>query len=70
MPSVGRLLCPRPSRITGEDLRLLRLARRLTAAEVGRRLGVSRARVRYIEQQRGHTRELLQRYLDAIEAGE
>jgi transcriptional regulator with XRE-family HTH domain len=52
--------------MSGAELRSLRLARGVSAAEVARRLGISRTRVRHIEGQRGVTGGLTRRYLGAL----
>ena len=52
--------------ITGNDLRILRLSRRVTAAAVGRAAGWSRSRVSAIEAVDRPPGRTVQRYLQAL----
>ena len=56
--------------LTGDDLRLLRVSRRLTATAVARHYGASPSRVTNVESTTRPTRKAVQRYLAALSAAE
>lgn len=57
---------PQDVRLDGPGLRLLRLSRHVTAAALGRKLGVSRQRVGAIEATANPTHRSVRRYLWAL----
>lgn len=56
--------------LTGDDLRLLRVARRIRATDVARAFGCSKQRIGTIEAASAPTATTTRRYLAALEAAE
>jgi transcriptional regulator with XRE-family HTH domain len=54
------------TRLTGDSLRLLRLARRIKLSELARAYGVSRARITAIESTARPTSHAVHRYMQAL----